>query len=353
MTKHPTVRMVTVAQAANVSQSVVSKVLNGRPGVSAPVRQRVLDAVAATGYQWHRRASRHGSVEVVFGSVGNAVNAQLLRGFSGVLSPSGRALTVSHADEGAEWLDNLLAHRPGGIVLVLSPVPPAVQQRLSETRLPTVILDTIGDAPAGMNTVGATQWRGGTLAAQHITELGHRRIGLIGGPLDRVCCRARFGGYLAALRETRIRADRALIRSVPFQSEPARRAAHAMLDHYEPPTAFVAGNDLQALGIIEACAERGLRVPDDVSVVGFDDLDPARSAAPALTTVRQPFEEMAAEAIRVLEAVSDDPSLAPIRLDLSVDLVVRESTGRAPAHPSRVPRTLLAEPPHGRLGPAG
>ncbi|WP_246113456.1 LacI family DNA-binding transcriptional regulator [Streptomyces montanus] len=150
-----------------------------------------------------------------------------------------------------------------------------------------------------------------------------------------VCCRARFGGYLAALRDARIRPDRALFQSVPFQTEPARRAAHALLDGYHPPTAFVTGNDLQALGVIEACAERGLRVPEDVSVVGFDDLDAARSAAPALTTVRQPFEEMAAESIRVLGVVSDDPSPAPIRLDMSVDLVVRKSTGPAPGDSPR------------------
>ncbi len=267
--------------------------------------------------------------------VGSAVNAPLLRGFASVLRATGRPLTVSHADDDHDWLDNLLAHHPGGAVLVLSPVPPAVQRRLAESRLPTVVLDTIGDAPAEMNTVGATQWRGGVLAAQHLTELGHRRIALVTGPLDLVCCRARFGGYLAALRAARIRPDRALIQSVPFQTEPARRAAHALLDGYRPPTAFVTGNDLQALGVIEACAERGPRVPEDVSVVGFDDLDAARSAAPALTTVRQPFEEMAAESIRVLGIVSDDPSPAPVRLDMSVDLVVRKSTGPAPGDSPR------------------
>jgi DNA-binding LacI/PurR family transcriptional regulator len=98
----------------------------------------------------------------------------------------------------------------------------------------------------------------------------------------------------------------------------------------------VTGNDLQALGVIEACTERGLRVPEDISVVGFDDLDAERSAAPALTTIRQPFEEMAAESIRVLGVVSDDPSpAAPVRLDMSVDLVVRKSTGPAPSDSSR------------------
>ncbi|MFJ1749643.1 LacI family DNA-binding transcriptional regulator [Streptomyces sp. NPDC088116] len=329
MNGRTTVRMITVAQLANVSQSSVSKVLNGRPGLSAELRQRVMEAVAATGYQWHRRVPRHGPVDVVFGSVGSALNAPLLRGFSAVLRAAGRPLTVSHADGDPDWLERLLSHRPAGAVCVLSPVPPDVRRRLAEARLPTVILDTIGDAPAEMNAVGATQWRGGTLAAQHLTALGHRRIALITGPLDLVCCRARFGGYLSALREADIRPDRALIRSVRFQAEPARRAAHALLDNCRTPTAFVTGNDLQALGVIEACTERGLRVPEDVSVIGFDDVDAARSSAPALTTVRQPFEEMAAESIRVLGAVSDDPSLAPVRLDMSVDLVIRKSTGPA------------------------
>ncbi|MEV7866376.1 LacI family DNA-binding transcriptional regulator [Streptomyces sp. NPDC088124] len=334
-TGRTTVRMTTVAELANVSQSAVSKVLNGRPGPSPELRQRVMDAVAATGYQWHRRATRHGSVEVVFGSVGSALNAPLLRGFSAVLRAAGRPLTVSHADGDPDWLEQLLAHRPAGAVCVLSPVPPEVRRRLAEAGLPTVILDTIGDAPAEMNAVGATQWRGGALAAQHLTGLGHRRIALITGPLDLVCCRARFGGYLSALREANIRPDRALIRSVRFQAEPARRAAHALLDDCRTPTSFVTGNDLQALGVIEACAERGLRVPEDVSVVGFDDIDAARSSAPALTTVRQPFEDMAAESIRVLGAVTDNPSPVPVRLDMSVDLVVRKSTGPPAGHDGR------------------
>ncbi|MER7791986.1 LacI family DNA-binding transcriptional regulator [Streptomyces sp. NPDC097640] len=327
MSVRPAVRMATVAQAAKVSQSAVSKVLNGRPGVSPEVRQRVLDAVRATGYEWRRRAPRHGSVEVVFGCVASAVNAPLLRGLSRVLRSSGRALTVSHADDDGDWLESLLAHRPSGIVLVLSPVAPAVAERLARSRVPAVVLDTIGDAPPGMNTVGATQWRGGWLAARHLTGLGHRRIALISGPLELTCSRARFGGYLAALRDAGVRPDRDLIRAVSFQTEPARRAAHALLDGWDAPTAFVTGNDLQGLGVIEACVERGLRVPEDVSVVGYDDIDAAVSAAPALTTVRQPFEEMAAESIRVLDAVTDDPGPAPIRLDMSVDLVVRRSTG--------------------------
>ncbi|MEU5642272.1 LacI family DNA-binding transcriptional regulator [Streptomyces milbemycinicus] len=327
MSVRTAVRMTTVAQAANVSQSAVSKVLNGRPGVSAEVRQRVLDAVRTTGYEWRRRGPRRGSVEVVFGCVVSAVNAPLLRGLSRVLRSSGRALTVNHADDDGDWLDPLLAHRPGGVVLVLSPVPPTIADRLARSRVPTVVLDTIGDAPPGMNTVGATQWRGGWLAARHLTGLGHQRIALLSGPLELTCCRARFGGYLAALRDAGIRPDRDLIRVVPFQTEPARRAAHALLDLWSAPTAFVTGNDLQGLGVIEACVERGLRVPEDVSVVGYDDIDAAASAAPALTTVRQPFEAMAAESIRVLDAVTDDPGLAPIRLDMSVDLVVRKSTG--------------------------
>jgi len=325
----PAVRMATVAEAANVSQSVVSKVLNERPGVSAEVRRRVLDAVRTTGYQWRPRGPRHGAVEVVFGCAGSAVNAPLIRGLSTVLRPLGYALTVSHSEGDTGWLDALLARRPSGVVLVLSPVPRVVTERLAQARIPVVVLDTIGDAPSGMNAIGATQWRGGAMAARHLTGLGHERIALVSVPMELTCCRARFGGYLAALRDAGIRPDRELIRSVAFQTEPARRAAHVLLDLWHPPTAFVTGNDLQGLGVIEACAERGLRVPGDVSVVGFDDIDAAGSAAPALTTVRQPFEDMAAETIRVLGAVTGEPDRAPIRLDMSVDLVIRKSTGPA------------------------
>ncbi|MFC6083955.1 LacI family DNA-binding transcriptional regulator [Sphaerisporangium aureirubrum] len=323
------VRMVTVAEVANVSQSVVSKVLNERPGVSDAVRRRVLAAVGATGYEWHRRRPRTEAIEVVFGAIVNAVNAPLLRGFWSMIRDSPFSLTVNHVGADLGWLENLITHRPRGIVLAVSPVPPEVAGRLALARIPTVVVDTIGDSPPEMNAVGATQWRGGAMATGHLTGLGHRRIALLSGPLHMTCCQARFGGYLAALRDAGIRPERALRRSLPFQFPPARRAAHALLDLPDPPTAFVAGNDLQALGVLEACVERGLRVPEDVSVVGYDDLDAAVTAAPALTTVHQPLEEMAAESIRVLNTVIEDPSLAPIRLDLAVDLVIRESTSPA------------------------
>ncbi|MEO3812228.1 LacI family DNA-binding transcriptional regulator [Sphaerisporangium sp. B11E5] len=323
------VRMTTVAQVANVSQSVVSKVLNERPGVSDAVRSRVMEAVRATGYEWRRRRSRTETIEVVFGTVVNALNAPFLRGFWSVIRESAYSLVVSHVDADGEWIGDLLAHRPRGVVLVVSPVPPIAAERLARAGIPTVVVDTVGDAPGGMNAVGATQWRGGETATAHLTGLGHRRIALLSGPLHLTCCRARLGGYLAALRDAGIRPERAFCRSLRFQSAPARRVAHAMLDLPSPPTAFVAGNDLQAFGVIEACVERGLRVPEDVSVVGFDDVDAAVTAAPALTTIRQPFEAMAAESIRVLDAVTADPGLAPVRLDLAVGLVLRESTGPA------------------------
>jgi LacI family transcriptional regulator/LacI family xylobiose transport system transcriptional regulator len=170
-------------------------------------------------------------------------------------------------------------------------------------------------------SVGATNWNGGLTATRHLLELGHRRIGMIAGPAKMLCSRAREDGYRTALETAGVPVDAHLIRHGDFHVARAYEEGRALLSLPDPPTAIFAGSDLQAFGLYEAARVLGLRVPDDLSVIGFDDLPMARWAWPPLTTIRQPLTEMAATATRIV--LGDDTQM---RVELATSLVVRQST---------------------------
>jgi LacI family transcriptional regulator len=174
-------------------------------------------------------------------------------------------------------------------------------------------------------SVGATNWAGGLAATEHLLSLGHRRIGAIAGPGDYLCSRARADGYRSALERAGIRFDPALVRNGDFRHEGGFLRGSELLDLPDPPSAIFAGSDQQAFGLYESARQRGLRVPQDLSVVGFDDLPVARWVSPPLTTVRQPLAEMGRAAAEMLGDLIDGRPLRANRVELSTELIVRES----------------------------
>src|SRR5690606_11828540 len=192
--------------------------------------------------------------------------------------------------------------------------------------------------------IGATNWQGGLAATRHLIELGHTRIGAVSGPSRMMCSRARIDGYRAALETAGLPVDPRLVVTGDFHHEAGYRQGLALLRRPDRPTAVFAGNDLQALGLYEAARELGLRIREDVSVVGFDDLPIARWVGPPLTTVRQPLTEMAEAAAKlVLDLGRADEAPAATRVELATSLVVRSSTASpapAPAAGRRVRAVL-------------
>ena len=188
-------------------------------------------------------------------------------------------------------------------------------------------------------SVGATNWAGGIAATEHLIGAGHRRIGAITGPQSYICSRARADGYRSALEQAGLPIDPALLRHGDFQHEGGFRRGGELLDLADPATAIFAGSDQQALGVYEAARQRGLRVPQDLSVVGFDDLPAARWVSPPLTTVRQPLADMGRVAAEMLGDLITGTPLRSQRVELSTELVIRDSTagppaGRGPAAPT-------------------
>ncbi|WP_030811783.1 LacI family DNA-binding transcriptional regulator [Streptomyces sp. NRRL F-2799] len=325
-----------IAREAGVSAPTVSKVLNGRADVAAATRTRVEELLRTHGYRRRRaEVTRSPLIDLVFHELESAWAMEVIRGVENVARDAGLSVVLSESagrlTPGRTWADQVAGRRPHGVVLVLSGLDAAQQALLTSRSVPFVVMDPAGDPGADVPSVGATNWQGGLAATRHLIDLGHTRIGAIGGPSRMMCARARLDGYRAALETAGLPADPALIREGDFHHESGHRLGLDLLGRTDRPTAVFAGNDLQALGLYEAARELGLRVPEDVSVVGFDDLPVARWVGPPLTTVRQPLTEMAEAAARlVLELGRGERERTATRLELATSLVVRSSTA-APA----------------------
>lgn len=325
-----------IARQAGVSVPTVSKVLNGHDDVAVQTRHRVQTLLDKNDYR-RRPGPRRGSaglVDMVVPNLDSPWVVDVVRGAEEAAHRLGAALVVSAAhgsdNDMRTWLDLLVRRRSDGVVLVVSELSDPERRRLSTLGVPVVIVDPAGSADPGIPTVGATNWAGGLSATEHLVELGHRRIGLITGPSTLLCSRARLDGYRAALEHVGVRFDPELVRYGDFLYDAGREHAAELLALPDRPTAIFAGSDLQACGVYEAARARGLRIPDDLSVVGFDDLALCEWITPRLTTVRQPLADMAALAMRLVLSSDPEPT-ASNRIELATSRVIRESTAPPPA----------------------
>ncbi|MEU6850349.1 LacI family DNA-binding transcriptional regulator [Actinacidiphila alni] len=320
-----------IARAAGVSAPTVSKVLNGRGDVAPGTRSRVEELLRLHGYQRRRgNAQPAPLLDLVFHELESAWAMEVIRGVENVARQEGLSVVLSESagrlSPGQTWVDGVLARRPTGVILVLSGLDPAQRAQLISRDIPFVVMDPAGDPGEDVPAIGATNWQGGVAATRHLLELGHSRIGVIGGPAGMMCSRARIDGYRAALETAGVAFDPALVRAGDFHHEAGYAAGLELLRLADRPTAVFTGNDLQALGLYEAARELGLSIPGDLSVVGFDDLPLSRWISPPLTTVRQPLTEMAEAAARLVLDLSRGKEPSTLRVDLATRLVERSST---------------------------
>lgn len=330
-----------VAARAGVTVPTVSKVLNSRSDVSAATRERVLDAVAAVGYApVPRGRPAPGSldrepnaalVDLVMGGVEGSWANSVLSGVEEAARQVDRdvVVTLARATDPPErsWVQRLVDRRSRGAVLALVRPAEADRARLAAAGIPVVLLDPDVEPPPGVPSVGATNWSGGRSAAAHLLDLGHRRLAVISGRRGQLSSRARVDGFRCALDDAGVVLPDDAAPYADWTRESAAVAAGRLLDSAARPTAVFACSDWMALGVYDAASARGLRVPADLSVVGFDDLPEASWLQPALTTVRQPVREMAATALRLLLRLRNgEHDSEPVRMELSTSLVVRGST---------------------------
>jgi DNA-binding LacI/PurR family transcriptional regulator len=329
-----------IARQVGVSVPTVSKVINGRADVSPETRRRVEAAIREQGYRRTDRSQRAAPLlELIFHELESEWALEIVRGVEQVAGKHDLAVVLSELrgrrTPGRGWIEGALARRPTGVISVFSDLNASVRTQLRTSGIPHVVVDPAGEPMHDTPSVGATNWNGGLAATRYLLALGHRRIAVIGGPADVLCSRARLDGFRAAMDAAGVRMEPDLVSHGPFKVDEGVRRGRELLHRPDPPTAIIAGNDLQALGVYQAAREARLHIPEDLSVVGFDDLPVAQWVGPPLTTVRQPLVEMATAAAELVLAIARGDEPAQTRIELATELVIRESA--APPSPSTSP----------------
>lgn len=321
-----------LAAETGLSIATVSRVLSGRTNVAPQTRDLVLRAVDRLGGPASPSAGRGGIyvrcpylLDDYFGPmVTSVVETVELHGMTAVLD-AGTAARRSAALTALPGSDDV-----AGGVLILPPEPGESLIRLRERGFPFVVLDPRTTPPRDIVAVSAAHVTGARSLMAHLVELGHRRVGIIAGPREWLVTDNRMTGYVAALAEVGVLPAPELLRFVEPTVRDGYAAACDLLDQPERPTALVGFNDKVAVGAVRAARERGLRVPADLSVVGFDDSDISQATEPMLTTVRQPLAELGRMAVTLLLRMIKRHELDARHVELATDLVVRGSTGPAP-----------------------
>jgi LacI family transcriptional regulator len=324
-----------VAELAGVSKSTVSNVIRGSAGISTGTRRRVLDAIELVGYRPNAIARnlvqrRTTTVGIVVGDLANPFYSELAKLVEQRLSAAGYTSMICNTDGRPESerarVESLLEHRVAGIIMLQLSGESDILPELRAQRIPLVVASCWVERS---DCVAVDDSRGAALAVRHLLQLGHRRIAyLSSGLVEQAADRARFDGFRRALgargetvvlrweHPAYLRADRDLSAEL-----------ERLLGSERPPTAFFVSNDLVAIDLIEALEELGRRVPDDVSVVGFDDIALAGLARVSLTTVAQPRERLAELSLEILLDRIEHGQREPFRqVRLAPRLIVRGST---------------------------
>jgi LacI family transcriptional regulator len=324
-----------IARAAGVSIATVSRVINGRPDVAPQTREAVLRVVRERGFSTNRNAralsgGRTGLVGVTVPILEAAYFAVIVSGTAEALYEHDMRIvlcpTLHQHEREVTLLDRLMHGTTDGAVLMLPEESNAELWALRETGYPFVVVDPRVQLDEGIPAVSAANASGARAATEHLLSLGHRRIGAIMGPVDWMASTERLNGYRAALAAAGVLPAPELVVESDFSIDSGVAAARALLDLPERPTAIFGFNDNVAIGALRAAAERGIRVPDELSVVGFDDSEQSALVTPALTTVRQPLAEMGRMAVSLLLRLLDHQRVEAMSIELATRLVVRDST---------------------------
>lgn len=328
-----------VAERAQVSKMSVSRVLNGQAGVSEKTRQRILEVVEELGYVPNPSPRvRSGSTNLIgllIPDITTTYMGEILRGVSGAAERLHYGLmlytqgTVDHAQRTNYYLSLLSNFNVDGVLMVVPRDYEVIVQDLKAHDIHYIIIDhhsNTGNEPS----ITATNRKGILDAMRHLLALGHERIGFVTGRMDIACSHDRLQGYRDGLAEVGLPFDPDLVREGDFSQPVGFRQGWALLQLQNPPTAIIASNDLMAFGVMDAAKASGLGIGRDLSIVGFDDIPMASQVYPPLTTIRQPMAAMGEAALEMLITVLQRRTVLNPRRELPTELIIRQSTGRAP-----------------------
>ena len=329
-----------VARVAGVSSATVSYVLNNGPRpVAVDTRNRVLRAIQELGYRpnplaRNLRLQRTSTIGLLVPDIHNPYFADVARGVEDCAYEHGFRVLLCHSrfDLGREleYIDVLKTERAAGVIWIPATTDEMPAAKLVESGMPVVALDRhIESVP--MTRVMADNAGGGRMATEHLIALGHRRIGCIVRPGQLGHAQDRVRGYLQALEKHGLPSDETLMAPGGFHLEQGWHATQSLLNLPDRPTAIFAYNDMNAMAAMRCVSERGLRVPDDISIVGFDDIPLSAYTCPSLTTVEQPKLDMGYRGARhLLDQIAGTAQTSQAETLLEVRLIVRESSGPVP-----------------------
>ncbi|MDQ2717859.1 MAG: LacI family transcriptional regulator [Chloroflexota bacterium] len=369
------VRIQDIARLAHVSTGTVSRVLNNKPDVDPLTRQRILRIVEERGYipsitAAGLAAGRSRLISVLVPALTWPLVSELMLKVAEIVDKTSYEIvlysisTSNHDRDCGRVIDRILATRLTAGLLAVFPGQSAQHLlELQQHGFPVVLIDDQNPPLPGIPWVGADNRTGAYEATRYLIGLGHRRIASIQGPLKYKVSRDRYQGYQDALQEAGVPLDPTLVQEGDFMPTGGLSCARAFFarPRAERPSAVFAGSDLMAYGVMAAAEEFGLRIPRDISLVGFDDNPSSAHMRPALTTVRQPFSDMGQRAIELLlqlieqaHAARQNPhengrqaavEEAP-RIQLPTSLVLRETCKALPRRPSRTQHPLSQARPH-------
>jgi LacI family transcriptional regulator len=335
-----------IAQLAGVSQATVSRVLHGSTSVTADTRDRVLAVLAETGYQPNMaaramRTQRTGTIGVILASLANPFYPEILRAIGQSLAARGRRMIVwdseGPGDQGAiEAVEQRLVD---GLVFTTATIDSTALRAAIDRRTPVVLVNrTVREFAC--DQIESNNYSAAMAVASYFAGHGHRRAGLVTADTQASTARDRAAGFLAGAAAAGLKVDRRHVRSGSFSHAGGATAVEMIMTSPRPPSALFCVNDLSALGAIDGAKSLGLRVPDDLWVVGYDDIDLASWTSYGLTTVHQPLTEMTEAAVELLLGRIDDPARPFTHKQFESKLMIRTSTAGAEIKPTPTPRQL-------------
>lgn len=339
--RNPPATLTDIARLAGVSKMTVSKVLNNQPGVSRETYKQVMEIAQRLNYTPHYAARKLAGgktniVGMVVPSMESSFVSEVVHGAGKALEEAGLDLLLftDHLNYPQERMFSVSRGLADGLLLVIPRSLERYDHPQLRAQLPMVVVEPLNQK-GSLPVVCAENYLSSRKVVEHLLALGHHRIGMIGGNPKVKSSHLRLQGYRDALSAAGLPVNEQLIRPGDFTQMRGFAAANELLNLKEPPSAIFAANDVAAFGAYDAIKNHGLRIPEDLSVVGFDDIFQAAQVFPPLTTVHQPAFEMGTAGTRLLLSMIQGLEPAVNHLELPTELVIRASTG-----PYRGPQTV-------------
>jgi LacI family transcriptional regulator, repressor for deo operon, udp, cdd, tsx, nupC, and nupG len=327
-----------VAKLAGVSIATVSRTLNNKDRVTEETRERVRKAVAATGFSPNTlaqnfRRGRTNFIMVVLPSIGDPFFAGVVKGIQSIAQAKGYSVLFSETKASSDEFTNLLVSRQADGMILLATMPPFGIELFTKERqktLPIVVAcEAIHPQMRHLPSVHIDNVAAAKEATRFLISHGHERIAFISGTHTSLLTKDREAGYRAAMKAAKFTVHEGWVLEGKLTIEGAIKATRGLLNHSTRPTAILCANDDMAIGALHEIRSAGLRVPEDISVIGFDDIRYSQAVNPPLTTIRQPTEEIGEKAMyRICHAIEEGVALTSEPELVPHELVIRRSVAR-------------------------